>query len=247
MNPPENFGVAVALAEADSLVRGGDQPAAIVRLEQAVQDDIADLDGAQARVLYIRLASLYRTHERYQDELALLEGYVSRHPDDSQRTRFQARLSKLRALIGQSRTSSVVPVMHGGIVRPRQSRVTKRLLDHDRRTELSRQQGPNEAGARLRQRAEELIARATVAFAEASIATRQQAQLLQSMEGHRTAFRQLMTEYGATLARNAVPRMEVRELVRAMAIPATASGRGTVPVLASDAERWCLRGYDAAA
>lgn len=247
MSTPENFEIVAAVAEADSLIRAGDQAAAITRLERAVRDDIARGEPTPARSLYIRLAGLYRTHERYQDELALLDGYVARHPDDTQRTRFRARLSKLRALIGSERTSSVVPVAYGGAARARQSRVRKRLLDHDRRADQARTQDPEAAAQRLRQRAEALVARAAVALERSASVSRERTDLLRVMDEHAAALKQLVQEYGVILAESAVPREEVRERVRGFAVAPAAASAADRAALAANAEQWCLMAYDQAA
>ncbi|HEU4723524.1 MAG TPA: hypothetical protein VFS59_19375 [Gemmatimonadaceae bacterium] len=53
-----------------------------------------------------RLASIYRTLKRYDDEVELLERYRESQTSEEARTRFDARLSKARAIAERKRRSS---------------------------------------------------------------------------------------------------------------------------------------------
>jgi tetratricopeptide (TPR) repeat protein len=245
MPPPDDFDTLAAIAEADALIRAHDQPAAVARLERALKADAARAEGPPARSLYIRLAGLYRGFERFRDEMALLESYLSRYPDDGQRTRFHSRLSKLQAIIASTRTSSVVPVNHAGRTRTRQTRLAKRLVEHGRRLEEAGLPGPAAASVRLREHAAALIERSAASLQQSAASLAHQAQLLVAMTVHCTALRALMADYGAQLARDRVPREEIGRLVRALARTADVEVP-EVAMITAEAERWCLDAYDAA-
>ncbi len=47
---------------------------------------------------------------RHADEVELLERYIARQPDEEQAVRFNARLSKARALVAKRNKSSIMPL-----------------------------------------------------------------------------------------------------------------------------------------
>ena len=53
-----------------------------------------------------RLASIYRTLKRYDDEVMLLERYRESQTTEEARTRFDARLSKARAIADRKRRAA---------------------------------------------------------------------------------------------------------------------------------------------
>jgi hypothetical protein len=88
--------------EAEVRQRDGDPEAAARLLEEALE--------ASARVrpelpgwVCGRLASIYRTLKRYDDEVMLLERYRDSQSSEEARTRFDARLSKARAIADRKR------------------------------------------------------------------------------------------------------------------------------------------------
>ena len=90
--------------EAESLRRDGDPETAVRLLEEAIAASRsvgAELPGW----LCGRLAALYRTLGRYDDEVLLLERYRESQTSEDARTRFDARLSKARTIAERKRRS----------------------------------------------------------------------------------------------------------------------------------------------
>jgi hypothetical protein len=88
--------------EAESLRRDGDSQNAVRLLEEAIaasQAVRAEMPGW----LCGRLAALYRTMARYDDEVLLLEQYRESQSSEEACTRFDARLSKARTIAERKR------------------------------------------------------------------------------------------------------------------------------------------------
>src|SRR5215208_2608464 len=87
--------------EAELRQRGGDPETAAGLLEAALE---ASLNVRPELPGWIcgRLASIYRTLKRYDDEVDLLERYRASQSSEEARTRFDARLSKARAIADSS-------------------------------------------------------------------------------------------------------------------------------------------------
>jgi hypothetical protein len=103
--------------EAEAQQRGGDAEAAARLLEEALETSVhvrPELPGWVCG----RLASIYRTLKRYDDEVALLERYRDSQTSDEARNRFDARLSKARAIAERKRRSDT-----GALATVRQVRV----------------------------------------------------------------------------------------------------------------------------
>ena len=88
--------------QADSRRRGGQLDAAVCLLEEALQACLT-LNAELPGWLCGRLAALYRTLGRYDDEVLLLERFRdSQHTQDA-RSRYDARLSKARTIADRKR------------------------------------------------------------------------------------------------------------------------------------------------
>lgn len=91
--------------EAEEQQRGGDVASAARLLEEALESSLLvrpEIPGW----LCGRLASLYRTLKRYDDEVELLERYRESQTSEEARTRFDARLSKARAIADRKRRTN---------------------------------------------------------------------------------------------------------------------------------------------
>lgn len=87
---------------AEAHQRDGDPSEAVRLLEEALESSVAlrpELPGW----LVGRLAALYRTLGRYDDEVHLLERYQSSQTSDDARARYDARLSKARIIADRER------------------------------------------------------------------------------------------------------------------------------------------------
>src|SRR3954464_6546613 len=93
---------AVHAREAEVQQRGGDSEAAARLLEEALEASLRVKPELPGWVCG-RLASIYRTLKRYDDEVALLERYRESQTSEEARTRFDARLSKARAIADRKR------------------------------------------------------------------------------------------------------------------------------------------------
>jgi hypothetical protein len=114
--------VADSARSAEVLQRNGNPADAVVILEEALAASLVirpELPGW----LCGRLAALYRTLGRYDDEVHLLERYQASQTTDEARARYEARLSKARAIAMRKR-----PRQSGALDSVRQT------LDRPRRT-----------------------------------------------------------------------------------------------------------------
>lgn len=90
--------------EAEMLQREGDPLTAVALLEEALdasRKSASELPGW----LCGRLASLYRSLGRFDDEVALLERYRESQTSEEARSRYDARLSKARTIAERKRRS----------------------------------------------------------------------------------------------------------------------------------------------
>jgi hypothetical protein len=87
---------------AELLQRGGHLAEAARLLECTLDDSIRD-ESIPPGWLCGRLAALYRALGRYDDEVRLLEAYREAQISEDARTRFDARLSKARAIADRKR------------------------------------------------------------------------------------------------------------------------------------------------
>ena len=88
--------------EAELRQRGGDPESAARLLEEALEASLRVRPEMPGWVCG-RLASIYRTLKRYDDEVELLERYRESQTSEEARTRFDARLSKARAIADRKR------------------------------------------------------------------------------------------------------------------------------------------------
>src|SRR6266566_1630727 len=92
---------------AEAAHRGGNLPAAAALLEKALEVSVA-AEPALPGWLCGRLAALYRTLQRYDDEVHLLERYCDSQSTQEARTRYDARLSKARTIAERKRRCEYV-------------------------------------------------------------------------------------------------------------------------------------------
>ena len=88
--------------EAELRQRGGDPETAAHLLEEALEASLRVRPEMPGWICG-RLASIYRTLKRYDDEVELLERYRESQTSEEARTRFDARLSKARAVAERKR------------------------------------------------------------------------------------------------------------------------------------------------
>jgi len=88
--------------EAELSQREGDPETAARLLEEALEASLRSRPEMPGWVCG-RLASIYRTLKRYDDEVELLERYRESQTSEEARTRFDARLSKARAIADRKR------------------------------------------------------------------------------------------------------------------------------------------------
>ena len=88
--------------EAELSQRHGDPQSAARLLEEALAASLRTRPEMPGWVCG-RLASIYRTLKRYDDEVELLERYRESQSSEEARTRFDARLSKARAIADRKR------------------------------------------------------------------------------------------------------------------------------------------------
>jgi hypothetical protein len=91
--------------EAELRQRRGDPQTAARLLEEALAASVSARPEMPGWICG-RLASIYRTLKRYDDEVELLERYRESQSSEEARTRFDARLSKARAIAERKRRSS---------------------------------------------------------------------------------------------------------------------------------------------
>jgi hypothetical protein len=94
--------VAEMVREAESHQREGKFASAACLLERAL-DQATQEEGEMPAWICGRLASTYRSLQRHDDEVALLERYCESVVSDEARARFRARLSKARAIADRRR------------------------------------------------------------------------------------------------------------------------------------------------
>ncbi|PYP79559.1 MAG: hypothetical protein DMD35_07900 [Gemmatimonadetes bacterium] len=94
--------VAEHAREAELSQRHGDPETAARLLEEALNASLRSRPEMPGWVCG-RLASIYRTLKRYDDEVELLERYRESQTSEEARTRFDARLSKARAIADRKR------------------------------------------------------------------------------------------------------------------------------------------------
>ncbi len=115
--------------EAESRQRLGDSTTAVKLLEDALDASVAarsELPGW----LCGRLAALYRTLARYDDEVLLLERYRESQTSEEARTRYDARLSKARTIAERKRRpqSGALDSVRASLSRPRPRRTPPQPL-----------------------------------------------------------------------------------------------------------------------
>lgn len=113
-----------ATRAAEQAQRGGDRPDAVLLFEAALRNSLA-VNPVMPVFLCGRLATLYRALMRYDDEVALLELFRETQVAETVRLRFDARLSKARALAERYRTrdsSALASVRAVRAARPRKPR-----------------------------------------------------------------------------------------------------------------------------
>lgn len=137
--PDDTEGSAAADTRAAELLQqSGDLAGAVLVLEAALAQSLIvqqDIPGW----LCGRLASLYRALERYDDEVDLLERYRESQTDDKARTRYDARLSKARAIAEKHRRRD-----SGALAAVREVRAARRT-ELDRKLRRSKSDEPNVA------------------------------------------------------------------------------------------------------
>src|SRR3954471_13145499 len=90
--------------EAEARHKVGDSATAVQLLEEALAASVA-VRPAYPGWLCGRLAALYRTLGRYDDEVHLLERYRESQTSEEARSRYDARLSKARTIAERKRRS----------------------------------------------------------------------------------------------------------------------------------------------
>jgi hypothetical protein len=131
---------AVTGAAADSaraaalLTKTGDSTGAVRLLEEALAASMATRPEMPGW-LCGRLAVLYRTLGRLEDEVHLLERYHDTQTSDDARTRYEARLSKARTLLARKRpqNNGALSSVRRAIEAPRRLRVIR--VDRDATTD----------------------------------------------------------------------------------------------------------------
>ena len=105
LSPHVTGSAADSAREAEVLRRDGDPETAVRLLEEAL-DASRRVTPELPGWLCGRLAALYRTLGRYDDEVALLERYRESQSSEEARSRYDARLSKARTIAERKRRSS---------------------------------------------------------------------------------------------------------------------------------------------
>lgn len=115
--------------QAESRRRGGDPGKAIQLLEDALEASL-QLTPVLPGWLCGRLAALYRTIGRHDDEVLLLERYRDSQEVEEARTRYNARLSKARTIAERKRRSDsgALDSVRALMGRPSVRRATARRL-----------------------------------------------------------------------------------------------------------------------
>ena len=118
--------------QAESRRRGGDPGTAIQLLEDALEASL-QLTPVLPGWLCGRLAALYRTIGRHDDEVLLLERYRDSQEVEEARTRYNARLSKARTIAERKRRSDsgALDSVRALMSRPSARRATAQRLAPD--------------------------------------------------------------------------------------------------------------------
>ena len=116
--------------EAAALEEAGDQVGAITLYEQALNESLAERPELPGFVCG-RLAAVYRRQGRFQDELDLLERYRDSQTDEDARSRFDARLSKARALADKHARSDSAALASVRAIKPSARRSRRAAPDGD--------------------------------------------------------------------------------------------------------------------
>jgi hypothetical protein len=87
---------------AESHQQAGDLPSAMLLLEYALDQATNDA-GVMPTWICGRLATVYRSLRRYEDEVRLLERYCESEVSEEASSRYRARLSKARAIAERRR------------------------------------------------------------------------------------------------------------------------------------------------
>lgn len=116
--------------QAESRRRGGDPETAIQLLEDALEASLL-ITPVLPGWLCGRLAALYRTIGRHDDEVLLLERYRDSQELDEARTRYNARLSKARTIAERKRRpdSGALDSVRALMSRPSARRVAARRVE----------------------------------------------------------------------------------------------------------------------
>jgi hypothetical protein len=183
--------------EAESHHRNGDSSSAVALLEEALAASIA-AKGPLPGWVCGRLAALYRSLGRYDDEVYVLERFRESQASDEARTRFDARLSKARTIAArkQRKDSGALVSIRESLLRPRRRRI----------------RGKTRLGAD-----------STASFADAQLASLSAA-LADQAPGHETRLTATLHElYACASANQATPEELVDALKRACALPPCAT------------------------
>lgn len=129
--PPFMTGTAAdQVREAEARHRIGDSASAVQLLEEALAASVATRP-AYPGWLCGRLAALYRTLGRYDDEVHLLERYRESQSSEEARTRYDARLCKARTIAERKRRpdSGALDSVRASLGRPRTRRSRNATVD----------------------------------------------------------------------------------------------------------------------
>ena len=123
--------VADLAREAMALEDRGDYDGAIAMFEQAIAWALTERPELPGFVCG-RLAASYRRAGRYQDELDLLERYRDSQTAEDARARFDARLSKARALAEKHRRTDSAALASVRAIKPSTRRARRTSSNGDR-------------------------------------------------------------------------------------------------------------------
>jgi hypothetical protein len=135
---PEHYSGAVAdlTREAGLLEENGQREKAVALYERALAEAVME-DEVMPAFLCARLAMLYRQAGRHADEVDVLERFQQSQTSEQERVRFDARLSKAKALLHKnSRNHECGALASIRAVGP--SSYSRRTKTRQRRAELDR-------------------------------------------------------------------------------------------------------------
>lgn len=122
--------------DAARVEQAGDKAGAVQLYEEALAAALRESPEVPA-FLCGRLAMLYRSLGRHADEVALLEQYRDSQQADDARSRFDARLSKARALAIKNQPKDSTALASVRAIRsPSESRRLRHTRPHDGQQEL---------------------------------------------------------------------------------------------------------------